>query len=280
MALVQRFLYSAIVDKNLDTPTIAGFGDEWSAFDQSGLPREERKALFDAYFALFPFDRLPPDAEGFDLGCGSGRWAALLAPKVGVLHCIDPAEKALEVARRNVPVAKFHLADAETIPLRDASQDFGYSLGVLHHVPDTQKALNACVRKLRRGAPFLLYLYYAFDNRPRWYRLVWKASDAIRRAICRLPFPIKKVLTTMIAATVYWPLSRMARAFGPNAPLYAYRNASFYTLRTDALDRFGTRLEHRFTKEQIRAMMETAGLTSIRFSERIPYWTAVGLRAS
>jgi ubiquinone/menaquinone biosynthesis C-methylase UbiE len=266
------------VPENIHGKTVAGFGDEWSAFDQSALPEAEHKALFEGYFAVFPFESLPPDAEGFDLGCGSGRWAALMAPKVGLLHCIDPAAKALEVARRNVPGARFHLADAESIPLADGSQDFGYSLGVLHHVPDTRKALEACVRKLKPGAPFLVYLYYAFDNRPVWYRVLWRASDLLRRGICRLPFPLKKVVTNIIAATVYWPLARASHYFGPNFPLHAYRDTSFYTMRTDALDRFGTRLEQRFTKDQIRTMMTKAGLTRVTFSDSIPYWTAIGFK--
>jgi hypothetical protein len=63
-------------------------------------------------------------------------------------------------------------------------------------------------------------------------------------------------------------------------PLSAYREASFYTMRTDALDRFGTRLEHRFTREQIRQMMEQSGLDDIRFHERVPYWIACGRRSS
>ena len=264
--------------ENIDTLTVSGFGDEWSAFDQSALPEAERSAMFDAYFAVFPFDALPADAEGFDLGCGSGRWAALMAPKVGLLHCIDPAEKALEVARKTVPGGHFHLADAGSIPLPDGSQDFGYSLGVLHHVPDTRTALEACVRKLKPGAPFLLYLYYAFDNRPRWYRLLWKGSDLLRGGICRLPFALRKALTSGIALTLYWPLARISRAFGPNFPLHAYRDLSFYTMRTDALDRFGTRLEKRFTKNQIGEMMTGAGLIQIRFSDSVPYWTAVGFK--
>jgi ubiquinone/menaquinone biosynthesis C-methylase UbiE len=264
--------------RNVDPVTVRAFGDEWAAFDQSALSEEERKALFDAYFAVFPFESLPADAEGFDLGCGSGRWAALMAPKVRLLHCIDPAEKALEVARRNVPGARFHLADVQSMPLADGSQDFGYSLGVLHHVPGTQEALHACVRKLKPGAPFLVYVYYALDNRPLWYRLLWRASDILRRGICRLPFGAKKAVTNLIAYTVYWPLARTSRLFGPNFPLNAYRDASMYRLKTDALDRFGTRLEQRFTKEQLRDMMMKAGLTGIRFSETVPYWTAVGFR--
>ena len=62
-----------------------------------------------------------------------------------------------------------------------------------------------------------------------------------------------------------------------NFPLGAYRNYSFYTMRTDALDRFGTRLEHRFTKGQIREMMESCGLENVVFREDgEPYWIACG----
>tara|TARA_B100000767_G_C19595871_1_gene463460 strand:- start:453 stop:713 length:261 start_codon:yes stop_codon:yes gene_type:complete len=63
-----------------------------------------------------------------------------------------------------------------------------------------------------------------------------------------------------------------------NIPLSAYRNNSFYTMRTDALDRFGTRLEQRFSKAEISKMMEISGLENIKFSNHTPYWCAVGNR--
>ena len=50
-------------------------------------------------------------------------------------------------------------------------------------------------------------------------------------------------------------------------PLVFYRYLSFYTMRTDALNRFSTRLEQRFTRKQIEAMILAAGLTNIRFSK-------------
>lgn len=273
---------------NIDRKTVDGFGEEWAAFDQSGLAGEEFAKLFDDYFGIFPFAALPKDAEGFDLGCGSGRWAAGVAPKVGLLHCIDPAEKALDVARRRLATAgnvRFHHATSDAIPLADGSQDFGYSLGVLHHIPDTPRALADCVSKLKPGAPFLVYLYYRFDTRPAWFRGLWRASDVVRRAVFRLPFAARKAVTSGIAASVYWPLARSARLaerLGGNVanfPLSAYRNLSFYTMRTDALDRFGTRLEQRFTKPEIEAMMIAAGLNQIRFSEREPFWVACGIKA-
>lgn len=274
---------------NIDPKTVEGFGQEWAAYDQFALRGEEYERLFQTYFAIFPFESLPADAEGFDLGCGSGRWAAGVAPRVGTLHCIDPAEEALAVARKRLAEYEnvtFDCAGVDAIPLADASQDFGYSLGVLHHIPNTAAALTDCVRKLKPGAPFLVYLYYAFDNRPAWFRGLWRATDVVRRGICRLPFGLRKAITTGIATTVYWPLARTAKALDaaglPTAsfPLAAYRDTSFYTMRTDALDRFGTRLEQRFSRDQIERMMAAAGLRDIRFSPGTPHWVAVGTKAA
>jgi SAM-dependent methyltransferase len=186
-------------------------------------------------------------------------------------------------ARKNI---RFHLAGSHDIPLADDSQDFGYSLGVLHHIPDTAAAMRDCVTKLKTGAPFLVYLYFAFDNKPAWYRTLWKASEVGRRTISRLPFPMKKALTTAIAGVVYWPAARLARLAETvgmnvsNLPLSAYRSSSFYTMRTDALDRFGTRLEHRFSRAEIELMMKSAGLTDVRFRDDVPYWVAAGRRES
>lgn len=272
---------------NMDAATVEGFGDEWDAYDQTALSPEEHQRRFDEYFCIFPFHELPPGAEGFDLGCGSGRWAYLLAPRVGQLHCIDPSDKALAVAKRRMAAignADFHLAGADAIPLADGSQDFGYALGVLHHIPDTAVGIADCVRKLKPGAPFLVYLYYRFDNRPAWFAAIWRMSDVIRRGICSLPFGLRKAVTTVIAATIYWPLARIALLLekaGLNVedlPLSYYRTCAFYTMRTDALDRFGTRLEHRFTRAEITAMMEAAGLERIVFSDAPPHWVACGIK--
>jgi uncharacterized SAM-dependent methyltransferase len=51
-------------------------------------------------------------------------------------------------------------------------------------------------------------------------------------------------------------------------------------MRTDALDRFGTSLEHRFSREEIRQMMADAGLEDIHFRTSEPYWIACGKRRS
>jgi ubiquinone/menaquinone biosynthesis C-methylase UbiE len=274
-----------ILAGNIDPKTVEAFGEEWAAYDQSELVGEELREMFNSYFSMFPIDDLPPAAEGFDLGCGSGRWALLTAPRVGRLHCIDPSPKALDVARRRLAGcanAEFHLASAADIALEDGSQDFGYCLGVLHHIPDTEAGMASCVRKLKAGAPFLVYLYYDFENRPPWFRALWRITDVARRVVSRLPFAARKAVTSAIAATVYFPLARTARYLERRGrdvasfPLSAYRNSSFYIMRTDALDRFGTRLEKRFSKAEIEQMMRRCGLEEIVFSDAVPHWVACG----
>lgn len=271
---------------NVDRAVVADFGKEWHAFDQRALSDAERQQQFDAYFAVFPWERVGRDAVGFDAGCGSGRWAVLAAPRVGHLHCVDPSD-ALEVAQRNLEHmtnCSFHKCSVAEMPFADNSMDFGYSLGVLHHVPDTQLGVADCVRKLKPGAPFLIYLYYAFDNQPRWFKTLWRMSDVARRLISRLPYPIKYVLSQLIAALVYFPLARMAKLFEAAGmsvhswPLSAYRDRAFYSMRTDAMDRFGTKLEKRFTRRQIQIMLEHAGLELVRFSAQAPFWCAVGFK--
>jgi SAM-dependent methyltransferase len=274
---------------NLDPVTVEGFGKEWEVFDQSPLSEDELEARFEEYFRLFPWVELGPGAVGFDAGCGSGRWARFVAPKVGELHCIDASPEALGVAERTLSGSAncvFHRSSIEGASIEPGSMDFGYCLGVLHHVPDPGAGVRACVNFLRPGAPLLLYLYYALDNRPWWFRGLWRAADAGRRLISDLPHRLKLPLTTALAAIVYYPLARGARLLErrgvdvDRVPLSTYRDSSFYTMRTDALDRFGTALELRFTRAQIGAMMEAAGLERVTFSPEPPYWCAIGYKPS
>jgi ubiquinone/menaquinone biosynthesis C-methylase UbiE len=278
------------MNRNVDPDVAAGFGHEWSTFRQQEqqLTTGEREKIFHAYFRIFPWDALPPDGgTGIDVGCGSGRWSLMVAPRVGHLHLLDVSAEALDVARENLAGVKnvsFHLASADEIPLPPASLDFAFALGVLHHVPDTQAAIDAISQRLKPGAPFLIYLYYAFDNRPLWYRTLWKLSDPLRMIIARLPHPLRFALSQVIAGLLYWPAARLARLVeanggSPNAlPLSWYRDKSFYVMRTDAYDRFCTKLEKRFSRAQIEQMLARAGMQNIRFSSTEPYWCAVATR--
>jgi len=273
--------------RNLDKQTADGFDRIWKRYDEveRDLPGDESDEAFRTYFAIFPLDAL--NGEGFDLGCGNGRIARGVAPRAGRLHCIDQSAAGLAAAKhamRALENVEFHQASVDAIPLPGGSQDFGYSIGVLHHIPDPAAGLRSCVAKLKPGAPFLVYLYYSLDNRPGWFRLIWRASDAARRGISKLPFRSRYAASTVIAATAYWPLSRLGgmlqKAGLPtkHMPLSSYIGRSWVDLRADSLDRFGTAVEHRFSKAQIEAMMIGAGLERITFADGPPYWIALGYK--
>ena len=135
-----------------------------------------------------------------------------------------------------------------------------------------QRSVSSAEVRRRFGEYFALF---PWDSLPR-------KSDLLRHALSKAPFRLKSAVAELLAACVYWPLARGAWLFerlGGNVadwPLSAYRGRSYYAMRTDALDRFGTRLEHRMTQAEIRVLMENAGLGEVRFSDGVPFWCAIG----
>lgn len=271
---------------NQDVRVINDFGNEWTRFNQSDLNNKSFKLLFDSYFSIFPWDQLPEGAEGADIGCGNGRWAMGVAPRVGKLHCIDPSN-AVKVAQRNLSIydnCEFHQTDIQHLPFEDDSLDFAFCIGVLHHIPDTRSAMQDCVVKLKPGAPFLIYIYYNLDSKPLWYRNIWRISNVLRHAVSALPSKVKHIVCESIAACVYYPLARLnlilEKVGLPDClPLSYYKSLPFYVMRNDSLDRFGTRLESRYSRKEIEAMMRGANMRDIIFSESQPHWVAVGFKA-
>lgn len=273
---------------NADRATVEGFGREWVTFTQSAtdLSAEERRAIFDSYFSIFPWDVLPPQSTGADIGYGSGRWAIVVGQRVGKMHAIDANAQALSVAKTNLADlanVSFHHASVSQLPLADGTLDFAYSLGVLHHVPDTAQAIRDIAAKLKPGAPFRsIFTTPSTTARPP---IAHFGRSRTRRGFSSLaPYMAQMVTTTIIAAFVYWPLARMAAMLDmigmlPGSwPLAFYRRRSFYVMRTDAFDRFCTSIEQRFTQAQIGDMLRAAGFDDIRFSDKEPFWVAVAIK--
>ena len=84
------------VARNIDPDVAAGFGHEWSTFRQgeNELSAADRQSIFECYFHIFPWNELPPHAVGIDVGCGSGRWSAMVAPQRRLIcTCLMQARK-------------------------------------------------------------------------------------------------------------------------------------------------------------------------------------------
>ena len=161
--------------KNYYKEVVKDFGNEWSKFDYINVVEKDQKKIYDAYFKIFPWHRINKQSSiGIDIGCGTGRWAKFVSDKTKELILLDASEQALNVAKKNLinkENIKFLNQSVGDIKLEDNSVDFAYSLGVLHHIQDLKLALMEINRILKPKAPFLVYLYYSFDNKPKFYKL-------------------------------------------------------------------------------------------------------------
>jgi len=273
-------------DQNLDQEVINSFGHEWAAFDYSESESDEAlDKQFLAYCAPIDLNQFDVDsAVAADFGAGSGRWAVRLLPYFSMIYALEPSDGANQVLRnkfKNETQVKIlqETVGANSIPTE--SLDFAMSLGVLHHIPDTGLAIKNITSKLKSGGVFLCYLYYKLENKPLFYRGLFWTSNLLRWVISRLPYAMRRLIAQFIAGTIYLPLARTSKLLGSrgkdvsNFPLHHYADMPFVMLQNDALDRFGTRLEQRFSKKEITEMLGKAGfdLSTLKFSEVEPFWT-------
>jgi ubiquinone/menaquinone biosynthesis C-methylase UbiE len=99
-----------------------------------------------------------------EIGCGLGTDGAQFAKAGAIYTGVDLTDAAVELARKrfelfNLP-GTFRTADAENLDFADESFDLVYSHGVLHHTPDTVRAVREAHRVLRPGGRAVVMLYH------------------------------------------------------------------------------------------------------------------------
>ncbi|MDX6696185.1 MAG: hypothetical protein QOF02_3788 [Blastocatellia bacterium] len=99
-----------------------------------------------------------------EVGCGLGTDGAQFAKAGAIYTGVDLTEAAVELARRRFELfdlpGTFRTADAENLDFADESFDIVYSHGVLHHTPDTERAVREVHRVLRPGGVAKVMLYH------------------------------------------------------------------------------------------------------------------------
>ena len=121
---------------------------------------------------------LDPDVVVGDLGCGSGRLAATIAPYARSVVAVDSSPEMLEVARArlsgfgNVQIVQGRI---EELPLESASLDLALVVHLLHHVQDPAAALGEVARVLRPGGRLVVadVLPHPYDDYRRTMCHIW-----------------------------------------------------------------------------------------------------------
>jgi SAM-dependent methyltransferase len=267
---------------NADAKTVDSFGEEWNRF--ASFTDEQIKTAGDQYFDIVTEEMLNATSTVLDIGCGTGRWSKFISPRVKFVEAIDPGDAVRAALPFTKPCGNVRVTQAGFggIPFEKGTFDFVFSLGVVHHLPDTQGAITEAASMVKPKGWLLLYIYYALDHRGPFFRFIFNCSNLVRRVISKFPKALKFFSCELIAIFIYGPfilLTKFVKLFGGNAwkkiPLSYYAGQPWRISRNDALDRFGTPLEKRFSKKEIETMLVNAGLTNIRFSENEPYWHVV-----
>jgi SAM-dependent methyltransferase len=137
-------------------------------------PAARTGALCGARYALEPYIPEFADFEsgagrdvleiGVGMGCDHVGWAES-GPRS--LAGIDLTERAIEFTREHLALRELtsdlRRADAENLPFADASFDLVYSWGVLHHSPDTPRAVSEILRVLRPGGVARVMIYHRWS---------------------------------------------------------------------------------------------------------------------
>jgi ubiquinone/menaquinone biosynthesis C-methylase UbiE len=99
-----------------------------------------------------------------EIGCGLGTDGAQFAKAGADYTGVDLTEAAIKLARKRFELfdlsGEFRTADAENLDFADESFDLVYAHGVLHHTPDTARAVHEIHRVLRPGGRAVVMLYH------------------------------------------------------------------------------------------------------------------------
>jgi ubiquinone/menaquinone biosynthesis C-methylase UbiE len=99
-----------------------------------------------------------------DVGCGNGYVLSRYAQEGAHVVGVDLTKTAVDLTRRRFELTglsgDFRVANAESLPFDDAAFDCVCSMGVIHHTPETPRAVGEMHRVLRPGGRIILMLYH------------------------------------------------------------------------------------------------------------------------
>jgi len=246
------------------------FGYQWKRFQRTQLDHAARN-LSETDFAR-KTGLKPEDLKGklvLDVGCGMGRFAEVVTRWGARVFGID-LSAAAEVAAKNLHDREFvaFQADVFALPFAPETFDCIYSMGVLHHTPDCEKAFKALPQYLKPGGTITVWLYSGYN---KWYRF----SDQYRKVTHRMSPAALHSFFRVAVPLFYW-LNRGLRAIPlvgrPVAglihhvfPINTHPDSEVRVL--DTLDWYSPKYQSKHTYEQVFRWFESCGLEDLSVGE-------------
>lgn len=177
---------------------VDNFGYEWKKHN-----RTQVEDIFDALDTFMAKTGLwYGDLHGkrvLDAGCGAGRFTQVVARLGAEVVGVDLSDAA-QVAKENMKQydnVEIVQADINDLPFPDGSFDVIFSIGVLHHTPNTKQAFNSLYRLLKPGGIMAIWVYPNEGWKARAFNFVsgihrlytTKMNKDVLYSICKLAVP-------------------------------------------------------------------------------------------
>lgn len=267
-----------MLPQTFDEPTQQTFSFEWLRYEVTS--HDENAAFFRQVTGIGP-----RDLEGklvLDAGCGMGRFLEVAAGCGGEVIGID-LSRSVERAWRETryrPNVHFIQGDLMKLPLRRDIFDFVYSIGVLHHTPDTGAAFRKICSLLRPGGRIAVWVYRTFqpEIQVSLYKRAFAAAaelvnDGLRLVTTRLPhYPLH--LLCYAAAPVGWVQRKihgnavLKHIFWPLLLLPFSTHARWRFRLCETFDWLAPHYQWKHTTREVMEWFQKAGLGGVRAMER------------
>jgi SAM-dependent methyltransferase len=196
-----------------------------------------------------------------DVGCGMGRYAALVADHGADVVGID-VSRAVEIAAELWPQCSFLQADVLAAPFRPGSFDLVYSFGVLHHLPDPPRGLRRSYELVKPGGRLLVWVYSSHGGVLRSGRRLSRKAVRQRRWLIR-PVAYAAAAAIFVACVLPQRLSRNRRGRLPY-----YSTKPFRQLFIDCHDALAAPLEVYLSDQDCRDWLAALGARRSGFEPR------------
>lgn len=246
-------------------------GHRWTGFD-TAIPQWEES------FRDFSTPLKPGDFIGklvMDAGCGFGRHAFFAARYGAEVIAIDNSADAVEAAHRNTAsLNRVHViqADVNDPPIQDAICDIVYCYGVLHHVEEPERILQAITERVKPGGHLSVWVYG-----PRQGATLI-INNALRGVTTGLESEELLKLSRGIALglrvfshTPYLWFNKIP-VVGPivsHLPVHDHYRWPFQIVVADVFDRLRIPVKHWFTKEELEVWYADNGFADVQVSRRV-----------
>lgn len=253
---------------------VSSFSNEWSKFSKVQLDsfngRNESENTFKERTGI-NLNEIK-DKLVLDVGCGAGRFTEIVSKYGGDVIGID-LSYSVDVALENLGIKagiNFIQADIFNLPFKKGISDIIFSIGVLHHTPNTRKALLSLIPHLKKGAKIAIWVYTneGINDQIKPLRDIYRRtynhiSDFYRIFTTRMDQKQLLKISQIMAYGLYYPtkIPVVGKVLDLVIPSSDHPDPMWRVL--DIFDWYSPKYQWKHTYEEVEDWFKEAGLTNI-----------------